>query len=712
MIVVAYLSVGAPDRSQATILMTEDGILSGSPATPTAHYGYSAAAFLGAKWIRYHRGLDPTQPNYFQAYIDEVEAWLGDVRQRGFEPYLTITYEPGSYQTAPSAQDYGAWCGSIAQHFDGRIKRYSVWNESNLPYQAPTPTNPHPRNTYLTPAAYNSLYRACRTAILSADPTARVYYGEMAPRVNTCDYVTQSLSSSNPTTTDGLAIHTYQWKTLPSQEMPDSDLCQGIGRLGDWNQLNSFWFANGQSLRTPQGTKVPLMITEHGYCAVAMDGECPNVDYDNLLADEHERAEYTRQAFEWAYLNGVAVFNYYHLFNLEPGYTGWDSGIIVRSGVSPSEAFFELKTATGGHGRLPGESDVSGDGAADLVTVTSNGTPYVYPGRFNDTYSSGVSSAITVDPALFDGTGHYAIDVADVNGDLRDDLVTLHSSGTVYTHLGQAGNTFGAPTGSLTGLTPGLLSTGGAYEPIAVADVNGDGRSDLVAFNATTKNVGVWPGQSSGGFGAVAWSFAGSMDSALHDASGHYFIDVTDVTGDGKSDLVTLGSGGTAFVYPGQAGLTFGPYASSFAGTMNPAMDDAVGHEPVGVSDVTGDRRADLVTLANGTVRVYPGQASGSFGLAAASFNGTLDSSLFDGVGHEVIDVMDVNRDGHSDLVTAHTNGQSFLYRGLPNGTFGVPGTTSFAGTFFTTQFDTPGHQPATEKPFWRRRGCSLNGCH
>lgn len=63
------------------------------------------------------------------------------------------------------------------------------------------------------------------------------------------------------------------------------------------------------------------------------------------------------------------------------------------------------------------------------------------------------------------------------------------------------------------------------------------------------------------------------------------------------------------------------------------------GHQVVGVLDVTGDGRADLVTLSAGTAYVYPGTPSGAFGGSTASFSGTMDSSFNDGTGHELIEM-------------------------------------------------------------------------
>ena len=74
--------------------------------------------------------------------------------------------------------------------------------------------------------------------------------------------------------------------------------------------------------------------------------------------------------------------------------------------------------------------------------------------------------------------------------------------------------------------------------------------------------------------------------------------------------------------------------------------------------EARGDGRADLVTAyTDGNVYVYPGQASGAFGSGVDSFSGTFDAANHDGTGHYMVGVADVTGDGRADLVTAHENG-------------------------------------------------------
>ena len=391
-----------------------------------------------------------------------------------------------------------------------------------------------------------------------------------------------------------------------------------------------------------------------------------------------------------------------------PGATHWDPGpywdwqrFMNYVKQAPATAAPAVST------RVPG--DVNGDGRADLVTLHSNGTAYVYKGTTAGGFAGAVSSfAGTMGDGLFDGTGHVALGTADVNGDGRADLVTAHTNGTVYTYKGAADATLGARVESFAGTFGTGIHDGVGHLPAGLGDVTGDGRADLVTVH-TNGNAYVYPGRSDGTFGAYASSFSGTMADSITGTSGHWPVGVADVDGDGRADLVTVHTNGNAYVYPGRADGTFGGATSTFAGTLNTALTDGIGHEHAALADVTGDGRADLVTLKSGTAYVYPGRSDRKFGGSTASFAGTMGSALFDGVGFEVVGALDVDGDGHADLVTLHSNGNGYVYFGDADATLG-PRVDLFNGTMDSAAHDGVGHQAVSE-PWWRRRGCDADGC-
>ena len=72
-----------------------------------------------------------------------------------------------------------------------------------------------------------------------------------------------------------------------------------------------------------------------------------------------------------------------------------------------------------------------------------------------------------------------------------------------------------------------------------------------------------WDGR--GSFGHARNSFNGTLDHANLDKTGHYMIGAADVDGDGRDDLVSAHQDGSAYVWPGQSTGVFGGTVASSA---------------------------------------------------------------------------------------------------------------------------------------------------
>ena len=307
----------------------------------------------------------------------------------------------------------------------------------------------------------------------------------------------------------------------------------------------------------------------------------------------------------------------------------------VAAGAQTPASFAPVRTYSAGAGSRPrgiAVGDVNGDGRPDLVTANDgNGTAGVLLGQAGggfaavSTYSTGANSY------------PISIAVADVNGDSRPDLVTANNNntGTVGVLLGQASGGFAAVN---------AYSTGGVYPfSIAVGDVNGDGRLDLITANIGDNTTGVLLGQAGGGFAPGSTYFTGPNSGPNGSNSSPGGVTLADLNGDGRLDLITANYyGNTAGVLLGQAGGGFAAVSTYSTGAFSYPQGIAVG-------DVNGDGRPDLVTAngGNGTAGVLLGQAGGGF--AAASTYSTSAS-----LGPQGIAIADVNGDGRPDLVTAN----------------------------------------------------------
>ena len=137
----------------------------------------------------------------------------------------------------------------------------------------------------------------------------------------------------------------------------------------------------------------------------------------------------------------------------------------------------------------------------------------------------GIGGGVFAAPTTFDTDGgrRALLAVGDFNADGRPDLAAANQNRGVTVFLGNGDGSFGEP------LSFGSGGTTPSY--VAAGDFNGDGKTDLVAtFEYDSGQVGVFLGNGDGTFApATTYSTGGSSPC---------FVTVTDLNGDGKSDLV------------------------------------------------------------------------------------------------------------------------------------------------------------------------------
>jgi uncharacterized protein (DUF2141 family) len=294
-------------------------------------------------------------------------------------------------------------------------------------------------------------------------------------------------------------------------------------------------------------------------------------------------------------------------------------------------------------------ADVNGDGKLDLLTANFNtNTAGVLLGTGTGTFGTATTYSTGAD------SNFYNIAVADVNGDGKLDLLTAnYSSNTAGVLLGTGKGTFGTAT---------IFSTGADSQPhsIAVADVNGDGKLDLLTANYNNSTAGVLLGTGTGTFGTVTTFSTGAN-------SGPHSIAVADVNGDGKLDLLTANyDTNTTGVLLGTGMGTFGTVTTFSTGANSSPFS-------IAVADVNGDGKLDLLTanFNTNTAGVLLGTGTGTFGTATTYSTGA-DSNFYN------IAVADVNGDGKLDLLTAnYSSNTAGVLLGTGTGTFGTVTTYS-----------------------------------
>jgi hypothetical protein len=125
-------------------------------------------------------------------------------------------------------------------------------------------------------------------------------------------------------------------------------------------------------------------------------------------------------------------------------------------------------------------ADVNGDGRPDLIvayhpfnTVTGSGTLVL----LNTTAMGAAIPSFAIQQIFANGSGPYSVAAADINGDGQPDLVVANQTNNTVSVLlnttatGATTPTFGTQT---------TFATGRGAGSVVVADVNGDGKPDLV----------------------------------------------------------------------------------------------------------------------------------------------------------------------------------------------------------------------------------------
>ena len=283
--------------------------------------------------------------------------------------------------------------------------------------------------------------------------------------------------------------------------------------------------------------------------------------------------------------------------------------------------------------------DLDGDGKLDIVTAngTAN-TSSVLLGKGDGSFAAGVDYPTGDNPRV--------VALGDLNGDGKLDIATANNAAaTVSVLFGKGDGTLAAKVdfetgprpvtlalgdlnldGNLDIVTAGteefgrngkvsmLLGTGnGKFAPrvdlsagmntaaVAIADMNRDGKPDLVVANSGADSgysVDVWLGNGDGTFTGVA------HDSSVY---GSNVVALGDLDGDGNLDIVESGM----YEIPNHVSVLLG----KGGGTLTSRTDYGTTAWPQSIvlGDLDGDGNLDLVVGSWGLVSVLFGMGDGTF---------------------------------------------------------------------------------------------------
>lgn len=267
----------------------------------------------------------------------------------------------------------------------------------------------------------------------------------------------------------------------------------------------------------------------------------------------------------------------------------------------PGSFNFDSGWRTDKHLRLLGyinndtRADIVAFGDAGVQVALSTGTGFAAPVLANGNFGYSAAAGgwrVETHPRL----------LADMNDDDRMDIVGFGENGVVVA-LASASGGFPAASTTLwsTGFAASAWNT--ATSVRTVADVNGDGKGDVVGFGANGVIVATSTGSS---LGAASTWFAGFGSAA---SAGGWRNDrhprlMADVDGDGWADVV--GIGGKGVYVATSTGSSFGParlWLTNFGFNDSAGSWDVAKH-PRMLGYINGDSRADLVGFGASATQV------------------------------------------------------------------------------------------------------------
>jgi hypothetical protein len=287
--------------------------------------------------------------------------------------------------------------------------------------------------------------------------------------------------------------------------------------------------------------------------------------------------------------------------------------------------------ATSGRTSAVAAADLNGDGKPELIASLEAGAVAIFK---NTTDQGNISFADKITLP----TGNYAvhIDVADVNADGKPDILVVNNhQNTVSVYINSSSS------GNIELNEPLLVPTGSAPQGITTADIDGDGKTDIIATNYFSDGLSIILNTSS----SDNVSFAPKVDFATGQNANT--VRTGDLDNDGKPEIV-VGFGGLDYI------SVFQNRCSPGNVTMAPAKNFTAGLTTYGVdiADFDGDGKNDIATgnYSENTISVL------------RNITGTDHSIIFEEeVTYESINTspydilaIDLDYDNRIDLVTAN----------------------------------------------------------
>jgi hypothetical protein len=241
---------------------------------------------MGFSWVKQKlpwreiEGIEKGQYDWYRPdrIVEAVEA-------EGLNLLVRLDQAPGDLN------DFGDFCGAVAERYHGRISAYQVWNEPNLSREwGDLPPDP---------VHYTELLKVCYLAIKTADPDAIVVSAGLAPTgtnslnaIPDTDFLQGMYDAGAADYFDVLGVNAPGYKAPPELSPEDAEKAQYGG--GRW-----FAFRHVEDIRDIMvkngDAEKQIAILEMGWTLDQV-----NPDYAWFAVDEGTQADFLVRAYQYA----------------------------------------------------------------------------------------------------------------------------------------------------------------------------------------------------------------------------------------------------------------------------------------------------------------------------------------------------------------------------------------------------------------------------